>query len=259
MKCFQYSVMKYVNDIVKDEVVNIGVIVTELDSKTYVAKMIDNFEIVKMVHRDSNIMHVCDLIEGWRGEHELELSLEELSQRFRHQLQFTYPRGGLGDNIYEEVDDLYDLFISIDKIVPDKYVEAESIRKHVRSAIQANIDSLGISPAHVRKNYVVTGNARKIMTDFAFENGSLKDLISIIPVTSSDPDMAREKSALLAVDYACVKDSLDGAVLHAFIHGDNGSYASDLIREDLESAGCRVKGYDDIPACMGKIKNRLAA
>ena len=261
MTVFKYSVMRYVNDIEKDEAINIGVIVMEKGAQTYVCKLIDDFELVKRIHPDSSIMEMREFVEAWRGEHKLGLTLSELAERFQHQLQFTPPRTSIGKDLHIELDDIYDEFISVDKKVPENgaTVGHSSIMKIVYDAIQTNIEELGISAEHVKKNYVIGDKKREIKADFAFQNGCLNDLIKIIPVTASNLERARGASTVLATDYTHAKAALNGARFHAFVHCvEEGSDITDPITEDLKSSGLFVKGFDDIRPCLNEIKVRLS-
>ncbi len=117
---FKYSVIRYVNDIVKDEAINIGIIINENNTQTFTSKLIEDLDVIKKIHKTANIAPIIDIVETLRKEHESEYTLSTLSKKFQYQLRFTEPRAIIASDAHKALDDLYGKYISIENNFQDK-------------------------------------------------------------------------------------------------------------------------------------------
>ena len=116
MNTYNFVVARFVPDLIRNEPVNVGIIVN--DSKTYrsFGRFVENFRPLISRYKDCNIAALKTIIETVRGEYELESneSLEILSKNSQYQLRFTEPRAIRSEDHLQAIESLYKRYISIE-------------------------------------------------------------------------------------------------------------------------------------------------
>lgn len=112
---FEYVVAKFTPDFVKDEPINIGIIIHEKNSLESYGKFIDNFDEIKNKNPEINVNALQKIVEGYRGKHEIysEDYLYRLVKNCVHTLHFKNVCGKKAVSSELAVDQLFDEYISI--------------------------------------------------------------------------------------------------------------------------------------------------
>ena len=117
---FRYRILRYVPDIVRDEWVNIGVLLEEVHGSRRVMRLIQNEAELARVRRihpnvDEELLRTLpdEFDARLRGANaEVSLFLDKLEQNMSNLLQFGPQKGVFADNFDEELDRLYYVQVS---------------------------------------------------------------------------------------------------------------------------------------------------
>lgn len=117
MQTYEYVVAKFTPDFVKDEPVNIGVIVHEKDSLESFGKFIKNYSEIKKRNPNINIAALDKILEGYRGKHEIDSKdyLYRLTRDCTHSLHFRSVCGKKSFSPENAVEELFNEYISVDQ------------------------------------------------------------------------------------------------------------------------------------------------
>lgn len=114
----QYVVARFVPDEVRDEPINIGVILQSSSDKTSAFRFLSHFDRISMFLSGEKVSMLEAVVRGLKKELQgkaLKKSfLESLSENYRHSLQFTEVRGVLSSDPKLEVDRLFNTFVSVE-------------------------------------------------------------------------------------------------------------------------------------------------
>ncbi|MDI1495408.1 MAG: hypothetical protein K8823_716 [Cenarchaeum symbiont of Oopsacas minuta] len=262
MSYYQYSVARYVEDIARDEPINIGVMINKPNTNEYVGKFIPNIDMIQKIHRNANLTPLKIILEPFKGEHKSNTTLSDISEKFGNKLQFTKPRPIYATNLDSALNEIYEDFISI--------VENRPIRNHrnydavmiFRNTVNINIDHFNFSTKNYEMGYVQCHKNRKITFDFVFKNDKVQDAMKVIPISATTPKISRNAATALASDYRHIKNEFEDDVNFHTVIENLGSEEinqkfSDLAKADLKDAGCKILDYNDIPECIAEIRNKF--
>ena len=116
MNTYNFVVARFVPDLIRNEPINVGIIVN--DSKTHKSfgRFVENFRPLINRYKDCNIAALKTIIETFRGEHESDskVSLEKFSKNNQYQLRFTEPRAIRSEDHLQAIESLYKRYISIE-------------------------------------------------------------------------------------------------------------------------------------------------
>ena len=116
MQTYEYVVAKYTPDFVKDEPVNIGIIVHEKDTLESYGKFVKDYTEIKRRNPSANVTALDKILEGYRGKHEIDSKdyLYRLTQDCIHSLNFRSVCGKKSLSPEKAVDELFNEYISVD-------------------------------------------------------------------------------------------------------------------------------------------------
>ena len=114
-RVFRYRILRYTPNLIRDEWVNIGVLLEEMPGLRRAVRLIEQpgeFARVRRLHPDADEDYLRalapELDARLRGPaREVTSYLEKLDQNLSNALQLSAPRGLLGDNFDAELDRLY--------------------------------------------------------------------------------------------------------------------------------------------------------
>ena len=115
MSTYEYVVAKYTPDFVKDEPVNIGIIVHEKNTLEAHGKFIDNFTDIKQRNPKANVNALQKLLEGYQGKHKIDSEdyLFRLAKHCTHSLHFRSVCGKKSLTPDIAVNQLFNEYISL--------------------------------------------------------------------------------------------------------------------------------------------------
>ncbi|MCH8034900.1 MAG: DUF3037 domain-containing protein [Bacteroidetes bacterium] len=165
MGTFSYVVAKYIPDIVKNEPINVGILVQS--EKNTEGKFIENFRPLAARYRDVNIKALKGILDSSRGIHEIKSKnhLKKLEVDFQFHLVFSEPNGIVAGTTKDALNKLYDKFISIDpKRAFRKTISRIQLQSMMSSEIRQKLDRNWV----IRK-HPVEGPKDHFEFDFAFK------------------------------------------------------------------------------------------
>jgi hypothetical protein len=259
MSAFNFIIAKFIPDLVKNEPVNIGVIVNDPVSKKSYGRFIENFRTLSMRYPDANINALKLLLDSYRGEHAIPdpKYLEKLSSNSVFQLRFTEPnaiRAGLPSQALEL---LFSKYISIEpKNRPRQALTKIQLYGMVTKVIQLE----EFRDEWVEKRPKIQGKIGHFTFDYGFKNGKINDLIHTISFTGKSVSAYRDSKALaISVEDALTKN--EELTCTAIVHppSDQKTYKEyyQPAIGYLQDKKCIVKDEDGIEQALKKIKEKL--
>ena len=109
---FHYSIAKYVNNIIINESINIGIIVSVPNTNKYIGKFIE-IDKLKNIYPYANLNLLKKVISTFK-KYESNSSLSDLN-KFTNQLRFTSPHVRDAPNMNIALNELFNKFVVIDK------------------------------------------------------------------------------------------------------------------------------------------------
>lgn len=127
----QYSVVQYIPSLIRDERINIGVVMSCKDPNYIDGKFIQSFNKLRQLGEDIDIDHLKDFtnnilkqLKRLSEELKVENLLLELSKKYNNHIQFTEPRGTLTENLEDETIDLFNNFIN-KSLLTEQFIDTE--------------------------------------------------------------------------------------------------------------------------------------
>lgn len=261
MTTFNFIIAKFVPDLVKNEPVNIGVIVNDPISKKSYGRFIENFRKLALRYPDTNINALKVLLDSYRGEHAVTDSsyLEKLYSNSIFQLRFTEPnaiRAGLPS---QAVEMLFAKYISVEP----KRRERKTLTKiQLYSMVTNVIQHEEFKNEWVEKRPKIQGKIGHFVYDYGFKNGKINDLMHTISFSSNSGLAYRDAKALaISVEDAMVRN--EDLTCTAIVHPPNVEKTYKEYYEPaigyLRDKQCVVKDEDGIEPALKQIKEKLLA
>lgn len=211
MKLYQakYTVVRFIPDLVKDEPINIGLVLQSTAEKYFKSKFSNKkIDKIQKINEDIKINLVKEIIkelennfnnDNWMlrnrdcNEFQDYSVLQKLNYFYANQIQFTEPRGLITENIDMEFDKLFsELIYKESNSLLSRGIESRTMKKKFRSEFM----NRGLLQNQlVVENYEQLGGfGEKLTFDFSYLNGK-RNLINNISfdVKSSEPlDIAKK-------------------------------------------------------------------
>ena len=260
MQLYQYSISRYVENITRDEPINIGILVNKPNTDEYVGKFIPNIDLVHKIHRNANLVPLEIVLKTFDGEHKSNATLKDISGKSDSKLQFTDPLPIYAEDRNSALLELYDDYISIVK----NFSKTSTNLAHTKArdmflkVVNQSIDRWNLPKTNYDTKYVKTHKQRAITFDYVFKNGKIRDAMNVVPISATDPKSSRAAAAALASDYNHIKNEMGKdmqfyTVIENLGYGDNNIKYYDLAKEDLEDVGCTTLKHDGVTRCIKKI------
>lgn len=107
----RYSIVKYVADHVRDEPVNIGVLVESADNRHHDSEFITGFSSIRAASEPSSFLQ--SVVEKIRNENARGMPLDEMEARHSRKIRLSPPRSILVDDLRKDTRMLFSRFVSI--------------------------------------------------------------------------------------------------------------------------------------------------
>ena len=114
----KYVVARFVPDEIRDEPINVGIILHALPSKEVKHHFIESYSHLKRIWPKSDVDALRAVVNALKGQLreriEDENYLSTMSEKFRHQLQFSDVRGVLAKDADRELTELYTRIVDME-------------------------------------------------------------------------------------------------------------------------------------------------
>jgi len=257
MATFNFVIAKFVPDLVKNEPVNVGVIVNDSASGKSFGRFVENFRTLGSRYPDSNINALKIMLDSYRGEYQTnDEYLKKLSKDSQFQLRFTEPnaiRSGIPSTALEL---LFEKYIGVES-KPRKQILTKI---QLRSMVTKGIEHYEFKKEWIEKRPKIKGRIGHFTFDYGFKNGKINDLIHTISFAGNAKTAYRDSKALaISVEDALCND--EHLTCTAIIHPPSNEK---ILREFYEPSlgylkdkDCIVKDEDGIEPSLKKIKEKL--
>jgi len=192
MERYQYSVVRFVPNVVRDEGVNVGVIIKEAEGAKFVYRFLPRGATVRRLWPDADERLVNNFAHQLRAAQVQDRPLEGIGHpsdrvffqlaraEFNGNLQLAEPRGMLAESIEEVLSRIYDTYVAEPKSGPRpinyQAIAPYQTRARLWSAFQKK---RLLRPGLVRRQYVLKGRHAPWTFDLGYKNGGIKLINSV--------------------------------------------------------------------------------
>ncbi|MDE1818694.1 MAG: DUF3037 domain-containing protein [Thaumarchaeota archaeon] len=258
MSTYSYVIARFVPDIVKNEPVNVGVLVQSGD-KIIEGKFIENFRSLGQRYKDVNVKALQGIIDSFRDTHQVQSHnyLTNIAKDFQYQLVFSNPKSIVAGSPKAALDELYDLVISVEpRKTTKKTLTRLDLKLLVRKEIEEKLEKQWI----VRK-HIIKGPKDDFAFDFAFKNGKVRDLLHAISFEGNAKlALTQAKALALTVEYV-IRENNDISCT-ALIHPPKDDEKEKEYYEPaigyLKDQECSIKTEQQIPQYVSAIQKKLS-
>ncbi|MCH7648862.1 MAG: DUF3037 domain-containing protein [Thaumarchaeota archaeon] len=169
----KYSIVKYVADEVRDEPINIGVVLQAKDNQFNNCQFITRFNKIRTAEEQPSFLkHV---IEKIKHENSKELGINELANKYNGKIRLSLPRVTITNNLEKEVELLFNRFVSIEQ-ESIKVVRPMTLRT-VKHSVWNYFKKF---EKPVKRNILIKGKNSKFVYDFVLDDDDDKHIIHSI-------------------------------------------------------------------------------
>lgn len=260
MTTYSYVIARFVPDMVKNEPINVGVLL-QSDNKKIEGKFIENFRTLAMRYHDVNVKALQGIFDSFRGSHEVNNydHLEKLSTDFQYQLLFTRPTAIVAGTPQQAMEKLYEKFISVE---PKKRIKKSLTRIQLRSLVRTQIEEKKFERKWFIPKHIVKGPKDHFEFDFAFKNGKVSDLLHTISFEGNAKNaLILAKALALTVEYV-MRDNAElscAALIHPPLDDEKERDFYEPAIGYLKDQQCAIKTEEEIPQYITQIRKKLVA
>ena len=207
----QFTVVKYVPDLLRDEPMNVGIVARHSDGRSVLRTVPTFGKIRSLANGDSTALEVGLKFLRSALDRDPNLTLDDLTKSSNGIIRFSEPMGGLALDEEEFIDEQFEFYCS--ENVKSRVVRG-SDRRQLRISIRKAMSTIGedASRFEVYKNQV-KGKTGGHDLDFAFKNGKVS-LFRAISLQSNDAYILSEART---VSFAAVDTRELGYSVTAFV------------------------------------------
>lgn len=259
MPMFSFVVARFVPDLVRNEPVNVGIMVRDSGTGDVRSRFTDNFRALANRYPEANIRALRVVLEALGNADGLAPAgyLEGLRRNHIYQLQFTDIRAVESSRISEAVQTLYATYVDQSRSRPQ-----QENKTRLGRMIKEEIRQVGFVDGCVKPRLKIRGKIGHFTFDYGFQNGKTVGLVHSISFANKAED-AYKDAKVLAVsvedavaahgDLECVAviDPPDDATAHGEFYAPAKGH--------LEDKKCRVVGESGIRSSLIRIRNKMSA
>ena len=171
MNTYNFTIARFVPNTIRNEPVNIGVVITDNKSNESFGKFVE-LDTVKHEVGSFNTKMIDHIISKLDGKKTVKIELEELSG-ISNKLQFTSRRATKDQNIHDAANNIFNQYISI-----AKQRETQTPRSNIKmlDTIKEKLNST-FNPELIRTKYTIGRKMWKFSVDFGIVTSDRENLI----------------------------------------------------------------------------------
>ncbi len=258
MVCFSYSVIKFIPDPVKDERVNIGVIVVDNDGNTKL-KFITNFKFLhtRYFSDDFDLLEIIISNYGKNDEKNPKYieSLYENSLK-DHRIKVDSPRAIISESIDAAVKKVYSNMISVPEIKHSSKM-VYSLDNNISNILY---DKIKMPKQYVKRFHLVSGNKTRRKFDYVFMNGHVTDILQRISFDVAEKEQALQRVKSFDYDSSDIRAKFNSVSCVAYIPvPENHCEQHDEALKVLHSSvNCNLVDDDSLEQCLIGINKKYS-
>lgn len=283
MSRYQYAVIRYVPDVVRDEAINVGVIVREVSGEQFDFRFLPRAATIRRLwpEADQNLVKHFEKILAWMTVGSQPSLLEEPSQglpnighpadreffararsEFNGTLQLSLERGILKESLRDALNWTYAKFVAEPQPVrrPINYQSLAPFRARARLWSAFERKSL-LGPGRVQKQFVVEGRHAPWTFDLGYRNGVLNLINSLSLDASEEANLGRALVFKGMIEDIGAKHDAEHRVLGIAVvdtHPAHPSPGSDQAQQMLHDADIDVVPLANLSELVQRIESEFA-
>jgi hypothetical protein len=270
---FRFAVVRYVPNVVRDEGVNVGVIVQQEDPPKFQFKFLPRSATVRKLWPEADQRLVTHFKEQLTFEKSgKESSLRYLAypsdpsffsrarEEFNGNLQLTSPRGMLGADLKWVTDALYRIYVAEPPGGP-RPINYQAIAPHrTRERLWVAFERRGlIRPGKLVKKFVLKGEHAPWTFDLGYHNGAL-NVINSVALNASTTETNLGRALVLKgmiEDVRMTRHDVRGRAVIEPPKNIRSSSGFESARSIIEDAQIEIFTLQELPALVDKIDAEL--
>ena len=262
MGTYSYTVSRFVPNQIRNEAVNIGIIVVDTDTGKTAHRFLGDMKRLKARCPGANIQALEGIVRSIRvGDMPGGMAdLERLSVNHTHSLQFTPPRAAAAPTIKEALRIVFDTYVG-EAAVPAAKPACATPKEQMLAEIDAAVSQSGMTKGAAIARPEFRGSRGVFRPDRAFRTRGGAIALHALPFAAR-PDLALKNAKVLAIDYEDARKqdaNLEcAAVVDPAPDGGNreGREAYEQAEGHLRDKGCEVVEAGRMPAYARGIARR---
>jgi len=273
-KVFQYSIVRYVPDVIRDEAVNVGVLVRAAEGQRFAFKFLPRSATVRklwpgadqaLVRNFERQLTSCsekDEPLGRAGRVKDSEFFDKARSEFNGNLQLTPPRAATGENIEQVLKRAYQTSVAEPGLgtrpINYQMIAPYRLRQRLWTAFQKR-DLL--RPGRVTKELVLQGKHAPWTFDLGYENGALHVVASLAlnaPTAEANLGRALVLKGMLEEVRSTQKGGVKGIAVVEGLGNNSSPKGSNEAGEILTDAKIATYLFSNLSVLLTKVEHDLA-
>ena len=257
MPVFSFVVARFVPDLVKNEPINVGILVRDSDTGDTDGRFIGDFRALSNRHPEANIGALKEVLGSFSADVGTpENYLDEICRNNAYQLQFTEPRAVESDQVSDAVETLYARYVGAGRVRQ----RSTMTKTRLVGVIKTEISRAGFRNGCVKVRPRIEGRIGHFTFDYGFQNGRVIDLMHSISFAGNARTAYRDAKAL-AVGFEDVSAANDGLGCTAVMRPPDGKKDRSEFyvpaQGYLKDKKCRVVDERQVRRCLLRIREKI--
>ena len=251
MNTYNFTIARFVRDTIRNEPINIGVVITDNTLNESFGKFVE-LETVRKKIGGFNTKMIEHIISKLKGKNTVEIELEKLSG-ISNRLQFTTRRATKDQSIHDAANNIFKQYISI---VEQKNIDTpRQNEKNLVDIIRKKINST-FKPELIRTNYKINVNMYTLSANIAIVTNNRKNLIHGFAYKEKEKIMKESwyKARYLEEVKNNNKNIFASMIVDSPKNDDEIFECFNLAKEELEKASWNIVELTDMNSHIEKIK-----
>ena len=228
---FDFTVVKFVEDPIKNEPINIGVLVNDNSNKCF-GRLVD----LKDLNKNKNILNykfMYNFFSNIGGNSEPK-DLKTWVKKFQYQLQFTKPSAIKFDDIEKASEYLFGMYVTSPKPITP---QSQSDRKKLSNRVNDTINKTLLESKIAKLRHKIIGHDGISMTiDSHFEDAKSKDIVHCLSFLDSVATTTNDVFVKVKV-FDKIKEKYKNLKAHMFVTPPLDSASDEILEQYRYSCG----------------------
>lgn len=262
MGTYSYTVSRFVPNQIRNEAVNIGIIVVDPGTGKTVHRFLGDMKRLKARCPGADIQSLEGIVKSMRvGDMPGGMAdLERLSANHTYSLQFTPPRAAAATTIKEALQIVFDTYVG-EAAAPAAEPACATPKEQMLAKIDAAVSQSGMARDAAMARPEFAGSRGVFRPDRAFRTRNGANALHALPFAAC-PSLALRDAKVLAIDYEDAKSRAANLECAAIVDpapgggAREGREAYEQAKGHLRDKGCEVIEAGRMPAYVRGIARR---
>ncbi len=240
METYNFSIARFIPDLIRDEPINIGAIINDNKLDTSFGKFVDIKTIKNKTDTPFNTNMLEHILKKLEGKQETLKDLDGLASAFSGRLSFTSPRAVKNENIGSAMDRIFGKYVSIIKLKQTRIDKQNILLEDIKTRLYRSI-----KPKFIAQNHKIGIEPYIFTADFGILSNSCRSFVHILRHSTIE---------------TLLKDCLFKASCLKKLDGVNKPWNAEIIKDIPDSANEKTlsaweEGTDILENAGGHVSN----